>query len=77
MFGATVQPAMADEEVATLEVGKTVVKVLVTSLATDNGARAAIARPGRRSRSLHRPMSLNSQTNVEQQFRSEEKGHLQ
>lgn len=76
MEDATVQPAMADEEVATLEVGKTVVKVLVISLAIDNGARTAITRAGGRSCSLHRPMLLNSQTNVEQQFRREEKGHL-
>jgi hypothetical protein len=57
MEDATVQPAISDEEGTTAVVGKTVVKVLVISIALDKGAspvRAAIS-----SCSLHRPMFLN------------------
>lgn len=56
MEGATVQPAMSDEEVTTVVAGNSVVKTLVVSMALDKGARAA--KVDSSSCSLHRPMLL-------------------
>jgi hypothetical protein len=58
MEDATVQLAIWDEEATTVVVGKTVVKVLVISMALDKGARAV--RAARSSCFCHRPMLLNS-----------------
>lgn len=54
MEGATLHPATAEEEVTTAVVGKTVVNLLVISMALDKGARAATGK----SSSLHRPMLI-------------------
>lgn len=55
MEDAIVQPATSDEEVTTVVVGKTVVKVLVISVALDTEVMAASA--GRSSSCfLHRPI---------------------